>query len=941
MMNILRFLLMACSISFALPQTGLAQGSFSQAVPPLHLPLKTDRRFVFSNRIAGFFNGHSLCTNRSSFEGWILNEQHLLLDYDLLTADQTLSRSRAQTIILEPNRLQRSFASNISEELFMPDSLDALIVSWKRLPSATPVRLLFTDTVLTVESGIPAVHLKRGEQELQIYVQAKEHGCQRLWLVANGSVKQAQINEVFYKQLRQKTKAVNAPIPFRSSNPTLQQAALWSASSLNGLVTRQRGAGLWAGLPWFNNYWGRDTFISFHGALLITGHFKQAREILSNFARFQLHDSASRNDGRIPNRITNREVIYNTADGTWWFIRALYDYVLYTGDLDLLRKLYPAVRYAITAAQAQRVDANGYLTHGAAETWMDAQGADGAWSSRANRAVEIQALWYTALQIGARMASFLQEDSERARHWLEQAEQLRQRFNGDFWDAERNRLFDRLTMGGRPDTTLRPNQIFAVTVPHLPGLAPLLNEERARAVTQAVFTQLTLPQGVLSLSFEDANFHPFHHFQPYYVPDAAYHNGLIWTWLAGPVCSALAAFNHSTEISRILTEESRQILTEDAVGSFSELLEPVRRPGKSKRLVSGTVSQAWSLAEYRRNLIEDVLGYRPNAPQNEITFRPQLNSELKDIHTRVPYQSGWLEVSCSNTGDSLVFAVQSLVTQPLKVRILLPGTTTQSFTLPAHASHKKAFKWKSTTGFWPFASIDFTRTFPVLAHLPYKLLDGTQVVFPRQIAGTPVRRQMDVAGDDTGSNGRYVYPQNPAFKVGILDLRSVDLYDLGKDWGLVIHLQNLNDPGWHPEYGFQLTFVAVAVRDDSLPGPFERKVGRNANYQLSEERAFNRVVYIGGGIDISDGRGKSLARYLPAEMGFPIGYVRSKEIRFKIPKALIPGMSKATITVLCGAQDDHGGAGIGNFRALQKEAGEWHGGGLDSTASRVYDVLAF
>jgi len=79
----------------------------------------------------------------------------------------------------------------------------------------------------------------------------------------------------------------------------------WAQFSLDALLTRQRGPGIWAGLPWFNNYWGRDTFISFEGALLVSGQFKQAKEVLRNFAAFQLSERSNPQVGRIPNRITN------------------------------------------------------------------------------------------------------------------------------------------------------------------------------------------------------------------------------------------------------------------------------------------------------------------------------------------------------------------------------------------------------------------------------------------------------------------------------------------------------------------------------------------------------------------------------------------------------------------------------------------------------------
>ena len=70
---------------------------------------------------------------------------------------------------------------------------------------------------------------------------------------------------------------------------------------------------MYAGLPWFTDFWGRDMFISMPGAVLCTGQFTAARDILASFARYQDTDSASSTYGRVPNRLNLDGVLYNTA----------------------------------------------------------------------------------------------------------------------------------------------------------------------------------------------------------------------------------------------------------------------------------------------------------------------------------------------------------------------------------------------------------------------------------------------------------------------------------------------------------------------------------------------------------------------------------------------------------------------------------------------------
>lgn len=118
--------------------------------------------------------------------------------------------------------------------------------------------------------------------------------------------------------------------------------------------------GIWAGLPWFRDNWGRDTFISLCGTLLVSGCFEEAKEVILGFAKFQDLNKESETYGRIPNRYRSADdVIYNTVDGTLWFIRALWEYAEYSGDTELLSTLCPTVETALDA-DITRTDSHGF-----------------------------------------------------------------------------------------------------------------------------------------------------------------------------------------------------------------------------------------------------------------------------------------------------------------------------------------------------------------------------------------------------------------------------------------------------------------------------------------------------------------------------------------------------------------------------------------------------
>jgi len=91
-----------------------------------------------------------------------------------------------------------------------------------------------------------------------------------------------------------------------------------------------------AGLPHFtvnwSRSWGRDTFISFRGGLLIPGLFEEAKSIICMFGSTLRH-------GLIPNLLDNgHNPRYNCRDGCWWFIKAVKDYIEFTGDSGILKK---------------------------------------------------------------------------------------------------------------------------------------------------------------------------------------------------------------------------------------------------------------------------------------------------------------------------------------------------------------------------------------------------------------------------------------------------------------------------------------------------------------------------------------------------------------------------------------------------------------------------
>ena len=346
-----------------------------------------------------------------------------------------------------------------------------------------------------------------------------------------------------------------------------------------------------AGYHWFTD-WGRDTMISLEGLTLSTHRYREAGYILRTFAHYV-------RDGLIPNMFPDgeREGLYHTADATLWFFHAIERYTIATGDAETLRRLMPVlldiIQHHLRGTRfGIRIDpADGLFTQGEEGyqlTWMDAKVDDWVVTPRRGKAVELNALWYNALCL---MDSWTKQyGGDGGIDFAAHARRARESFNRRFWYEQGGYLYDFVDGARGDDTCCRPNQVFAISLPH-----PVLDRERWEPVMNVVRERLLTPVGLRSLAPGEKDYKA-RYYGDLRARDAAYHQGTVWAWLIGPYIDAeLKLPGGDRSKLRDLLAGFDQHLDEACTGQISEVFD-----AEEPFLPRGCVAQAWSIAEVLR-----------------------------------------------------------------------------------------------------------------------------------------------------------------------------------------------------------------------------------------------------------------------------------------------------------------------------------------------------
>ncbi len=401
-------------------------------------------------------------------------------------------------------------------------------------------------------------------------------------VVFSGSTKEVNPNSI--------TRKFTAELKKRVPRDNFKNCLINSAQQF---IVRKKGeTQIIAGFPWFD-CWGRDTFISLPGLTL-------SIDDPETFLQVTDTEVKKLKGGLFPNMGSGEDAAYNSVDAPLWFFWAIQQYVDYAGSEISVWKKYSGHMKAILAAYREgasfniRMQENGLIwagEEGKALTWMDAVVDGYPVTQRKGFAVEINALWYNAIKFALELAEKA-GDNKFVKEWVNMPEKIKESFRIVFCDLDKAYLADYVD-GDYKDWSVRPNQIFAVSIKYSP-----LDNDKKKQVLDTVRKELLTPRGLRTLSPKNPDYKAAYEGNQE-KRDKAYHQGTVWPWLLGHFCEGYLKLHKKSGIGfvRQLVEGFEEVMSEHGIGSISEIYD-----GNPPHLSGGAISQAWSVAEILRIL---------------------------------------------------------------------------------------------------------------------------------------------------------------------------------------------------------------------------------------------------------------------------------------------------------------------------------------------------
>ncbi len=397
-----------------------------------------------------------------------------------------------------------------------------------------------------------------------------------------------------------------------------------------------------AGVPWYVALFGRDSLITAFETLAY--HPALARSTLRLLAHYQGTENNSFQDEergkilhelRVGEKANLREVpmipYYGTVDATPWFLMLLAEYIRWTGDLDLYKELSDNVDGALhwmDTNEGDKRDIHGYLSYGSRsehglrnQGWKDSDNgivnADGSLCEPPIALVEVQGYAYHARRAMAQLAEVM-GDRRRAHRLQRQADEMKERFNGDFWVGGDTGYALCLQRDRKPSKAVASN-------PGQTLFTDITAPERAQAVAERLMREdMFCGWGVRTLSANERAYNPLD-----------YQTGSVWPHDNALIALGLRRWGFGEPMERIFTGIFQ------AATHFPEFRLPEVFDGFSDQQYPRPVNypvacspQAWAAGALPL-LLQTALGLEPDALNGALRIhRPRLPKWLTGVTCR-------------------------------------------------------------------------------------------------------------------------------------------------------------------------------------------------------------------------------------------------------------------------------------------------------------------
>lgn len=237
------------------------------------------------------------------------------------------------------------------------------------------------------------------------------------------------------------------------------------------------GKALSAGVPWFSTLFGRDSLIAASQTLILDPNIALITlQILAHYQGKETNQWREEEPGKILHELRLGELArcgeiphtpyYGTVDATPLWLLLYADYYAWTNDLTTLEQLWPHALAAMAWIDTQCKE-TGYLTYERKskgglpnQGWKDSDNCivnrQGELATGAIALCEVQAYVYGAKTKLAQVAR-LKKRTDLAERWEEEAQELKLRFNRDFWLDDREYCALALDGAGKPVDSITSN----------------------------------------------------------------------------------------------------------------------------------------------------------------------------------------------------------------------------------------------------------------------------------------------------------------------------------------------------------------------------------------------------------------------------------------------------------------------------------------------------